>query len=90
METNRLPCVKKREQRTGEVEQWWRASSALLEDLRHVPSTHVRPEICSQHPKRGHSQVSVTPAPGDPTPMASLGACSHVHIPTCRHISPHS
>lgn len=88
MEINRRPCLKKREQRTGELEKWWRASSALLEDPRHVPSTHIRPEICSQHPKRGSSQVSVTPAPEDPTPLASLSACSHVHMPTRRHLSP--
>lgn len=54
--------------------QGLRALPALGEDSRWVPSTDV-----------GRSQVPVTPAPGDPALLTSMGIYSHRHLPTSRH-----
>lgn len=51
-----------------------RTLPALGEDSRWVPSTDV-----------GRSQVPVTPAPGDPALLTSMGIYSHRHSPTSRH-----
>lgn len=48
--------------------QLLRMSATPEEAPSSVPSTHFR------QPR--------TPAPGDPTPLASLGPCTHVHITT--------
>lgn len=49
-------------------------AAVLGEDLSPAPSTYIR-----------DSQLPVTPAPGGPMPLASMGTCTYTHISTCAH-----
>jgi hypothetical protein len=60
----------------GEMTQKLRALIAIPEDS--------DLECGSQHPGQG-TQLSETPVPGNLSPLASSGNCTHVHTPTYRH-----
>lgn len=51
-----------------------RSMSLPAEDLRSAPNTYV-----------SGSQLPVPPASGDPMPLASMGTCSNINIPTQTH-----
>jgi hypothetical protein len=62
----------------GEMAQRVKAHTALAEDLTRFLAT------------TWHStQAPVTPAPEELTLLASVGTCTHVHIPTHRHTHAH-
>lgn len=57
----------------GETAQWLRACTLLAENLSSVPSTQVV------------IQLLVFQLQGDPTPLASEGTGTHMHIPAYRY-----
>jgi hypothetical protein len=64
----------KRFKTTERLERWLSALQLLL------PFQRTRVQFLA--PTSGGSQPSVPPASGDPMTLASLGTCTHKHVPT--------
>lgn len=59
--------------------QWLRARMALPEDQSELSSTYVR-----------QLTMPITPAPGNPLSLASVGICTYVHMTAHKHTNTHT